>query len=65
MNMQILVHIELLYFVKKKKDIIYFDSFCVEHIPEEIKEFIGNKNIKANIFRVQANDSIMGGYFFT
>ena len=52
-------------FCKKKKDIIYFDSFCVEHIPEEIKEFIGNKNIKANIFRVQANDSIMGGYFFT
>ena len=25
--------------------------------------FIGNKNIKANIFRVQANDSIMCGYF--
>ena len=62
MNMQILIHIGLLYFVKKN-DIIYFDSFGVEHIPEEIKEFIGNKNIKANIFRVQANDSIMCGYF--
>ena len=61
--MQILIHIGLLYFVKKN-DIIYFDSFGVEHIPEEIKEFIGNKNIKANIFRVQANDSIMGGYFY-
>ena len=47
----------------KKNEIIYFDSFGVEHIPEEIKEFIGNKNIKANIFRVQANDSIMCGYF--
>ena len=34
----------------KKNEIIYFDSFGVEHIPEEIKEFIGNKNIKANIF---------------
>ena len=35
----------------------------VEHIPEEIKEFVGNKNIKANIFRVQANNSVMCGYF--
>ena len=31
-------------------EVIYFDSFGVEHIPEEIKECIGNKNIKANIF---------------
>ena len=35
----------------------------VEHVPEEIKEFVGNKNIKANIFRVQANNSIMCEYF--
>ena len=42
---------------------IYFDSFGVEHIPKEIKEFIWNKNIKANIFQVQENDSIMCGYF--
>ena len=47
----------------KKKGIVYFDSFGVEHIPKEIKEFIGNKNIKANIFRVQANHSVMCGYF--
>ena len=60
--MQILVHIGLLYFVKKN-EIIYFDSFGVDHIPEEIKKFIGNKNIKANIFRVQANNSVMCGYF--
>ena len=46
-----------------KNKIVYFDSFVVEHIPEEIKEFIGNRNIKANIFRVQANNSIMCGYF--
>ena len=46
-----------------KNKIVYFDSFGVEHIPEEIKEFIGNENIKANIFRVQANDSLMCGYF--
>ena len=46
-----------------KNEIVYFDSFGVEHVPEEIKEFVGNKNIKANIFRVQANDSVMCGYF--
>ena len=46
----------------KKNEIIYFDSFSVEHIPEEIKEFIGNKNMKANIFRIQANNSVMFGY---
>ena len=52
----------MLYFVKKN-EIVYSDSFGVEHIPEEIKEFIGNKNIKANIFRIQANNSVMCGYF--
>ena len=46
-----------------KIEVIYFDSFGVEHIPEEIKEFIGNKNITVNIFRVQANNSIIYGYF--
>ena len=47
----------------KPKYTIYFDSFGVEHIPKEIKNFIGNKDIKANIFRLQAYDSIMCGYF--
>ena len=46
-----------------RNEIVYFHSFGVEHVPEEIKEFVGNKNIKANIFRVQANDSVMCGYF--
>ena len=46
-----------------KSEIVYFNSFGVEHVPEEIKEFIGNKNIKANIFRVQANNSVMCGSF--
>ena len=59
--MQILVHIGLLYFVKN--EIIYFDSFGVEHIPEEIKEFAKNKNLIKNVFRRQAYDSIMCGYF--
>ena len=46
-----------------RNEIVYFDSFGVEHIPEQIKEFIGNRKIKANIFRVEANNSVMCGYF--
>ena len=42
---------------------IYFDSFGVEHIPNEITTFIGNKDTISNIFRLQAYDSIMCGYF--
>ena len=41
----------------------YFESFGVEHIPKEIKKFVGNKNITTNIYRIQENDSIMYGYF--
>ena len=44
-------------------EIVYFDSFGVEHVSKEIKEFIGNENIKANVFRVQANNSVMCRYF--
>ena len=40
-----------------------FDSFGVEHIPKEIRKFIGNKNVLTNIYRVQACDSMMCGYF--
>ena len=43
--------------------IIYFDSFGVEYIPKETKKSIGNKNIKAYIYRIQAYNSKMCGYF--
>ena len=45
------------------KTVTYFDNFGVEHIPNEIKKFINNKNIIANIFRKQEYDSVMCGYF--
>ena len=48
--------IALLY---NRSEIVYFNSFGVEHAPEEIKEFMGNKNITVNIFRVQANNLVM------
>ena len=56
----------------KPKYTVYFNSFGVEHIPKEFNKFIGNSNttkssslerIKSNIFRIQAYDSIMCGYF--
>ena len=47
----------------KTNEAIYFDSFGIEHIPKEINKFIGNKNMISNIFRIQAYNSIMCGYF--
>ena len=44
-------------------DVTYFDSFGEEHVLKEMRTFINNKNIKTNIFRIQAYDSIMCGYF--
>ena len=35
----------------------------IKHVPKEIKKFIEHKNIKINIFRIQADNSIMCGYF--
>ena len=40
-------------------NVTYFDSFGVEYIPKEIRKFIGNKNIKTNVYRIQTYDSVM------
>ena len=45
------------------KNVTYFDSFGVEHVPKQIRKFIRNKNIITNIYRIQAYDSIICGYF--
>ena len=55
------IHWILLYV--KNNDITYFDSFGVVHIPKEIIKLIGRKNVIVNVFRIQAFDSIMCGYF--
>ena len=47
------------------ENVIYFDTFRVEYSPKEIRKSIGNKNIITNIYRIQAYDSIMCGYFCT
>ena len=62
MNMLMLVHIGLLYFIKTNET-VYFDRYGVDCILEDIKEFTGSKNIITNIFRVQASNAIMCEYF--
>ena len=39
------------------------DSLGAKHISKKIRNFIGNKNI-TNVYRMQAYDSIMCGYFY-
>ena len=64
-------HWVALYVQNNNNNIIYFNSFSVEHILKEIKAFINrpsssalpNKNITTNIFIIQAYNSIMCGYF--
>ena len=46
-----------------RSGIFYFDSFGVQYVPEETNESVRNKNIKANIFGAQANNSVMCWYF--
>ena len=46
-------------------DVTYFDSFGVEHIPKEIKIFFDKSVVATNIFRMQAYDSVICGYFCT
>ena len=47
----------------KNNEITYFDLFGAGHIPKEIEKFIEHKSIKTNIFRIQADNSVMCGYF--
>ena len=44
-------------------NVTYFDSFAVEHIPKETIIFIDKSVVITNIFRTQAYDWIMCGYF--
>ena len=60
-------------------EIIYFDSFVVEHAPKEIEIFIGHKNIRTNVmlagktlinyaslfspYDFEKNDNIILNYF--
>ena len=45
------------------ENVTYFYTFRAKHILKEIRKLIGNKNIITYIYRIQAYDSIMCGYF--
>ena len=48
----------------RSNNVTYFDYFGEEHIPKEIKTFIGRSlSIATNIFRLQGYESIIWGYF--
>ena len=49
--------------VNNSNNATYFHSFRVELILKRIKTLISNKNFKTNVFRIQAYNSIMCGYF--
>ena len=49
-------------------NVIYFNSFGVEHIPKEIQNLLVIKRLRdlrsqKNIFRIQVYDAVMCGYF--
>ena len=44
-------------------NVTYFNKFSVEHMPIEIKIFIDKSIVVTSIFRIQANDSVISGYF--
>ena len=45
-------------------NLLYIDSFAVKHIPKISKNNKNtNENIITNVYRIQANDSIMWEYF--
>ena len=44
-------------------NVIDFASFGVRNNPKEIEKSTGNKYVLTNIYRIQAYDSMMCGYF--
>ena len=60
--MEIQAHIGLLYFVTDMKLFISI-VLVLKMFLKKLKNLLGKKNIKVNIFRVQGNDSVMCGYF--
>ena len=45
------------------KNVTYFDCFGVEHIPKDVEILMDKSIALTYIFRIQAYDSVMCGYF--
>ena len=46
-----------------KNTAVYFDSFEIEYIPQEVLIKVNDKSITHNIFRIQDNESFMCGFY--
>ena len=42
---------------------LYFDSFGIDYIPQEVLSKIKDKSITHNVFRIRDNESIMCGFY--
>ena len=42
---------------------VYFNSFGIEYIPQEVLSKIKDKSITHNIFRIQVHESIICGFY--
>ena len=51
------------YYLVKKNTAVFFSSFGIKCILQEVLNKIKNKSITHNIFRIQSDDSIMCGFF--
>ena len=47
-----------------RKVAVYFNSFGIEYIPQEVLNKVKDKSITHNILRIQDNGSIMCGFCF-
>ena len=54
-------HWVLLFF--DKNTAVYFDSFGIEYIPQEVLNKMEDKSTTNNIFRIQDKESIMCGFY--
>ena len=47
-----------------RNTVVYFNSFGIEHIPQQVLHKIKDKSITHNIFRMQDSDSIIYGSYW-
>ena len=44
---------------------MYFDSFRIKHVSQKVLNKIEDKSMIYNIFRIQSDGSLMGGFYWT
>ena len=62
MTYEVKEHIGVSFFINRHMA-VYFDSFEIKYIPQEVLNKIKDKSTVHKIFRIQDNDSIMCGIY--